>query len=102
MAADHDGHMVTVGPLILFSTDTGDAWLLEVTDQFAARLARDGDPEPIHLKEADASFAIAWKGRYRSEGPAFVYSTPIAIPAASRPFSAALRRRSLKRADLKI
>jgi len=74
VAADHDGRMVTVGPLILFSTDTGDAWLLEVTDQFAARLARDGDPEPIHLKEADASFAIAWEGRYRIEGPALVYA----------------------------
>jgi hypothetical protein len=73
-AADHDGRMVTIGQLILFSTDTGDAWLLDVTDQLAARLARDGDPEPIHLEETDASFAIEWKGRYRIEGPAFVYA----------------------------
>ena len=73
-AADHDGRMVTIGQLILFSTDTGDAWLLDVTDQLAARLARDGDPEPIHLAETDASFAIEWKGRYRIEGPAFVYA----------------------------
>ncbi len=73
-AADHDGRMVTIGRLILFSTDTGDAWLLDVTDQLAARLARDGDPEPIHLEETDSSFAIEWKGRYRIEGPAFVYA----------------------------
>ena len=72
-AADHDGRMVTLGQLILFSTDTGDAWLLDVTDQLAARLARNGDPEPIHLEETDTSFAIEWKGRYRIEGPAFVY-----------------------------
>src|SRR6058998_2365983 len=39
--ADRDGRMVVVGQLILFSTDTGDAWLLDVTDQLAARLARD-------------------------------------------------------------
>ena len=57
-AADHDGRMVTIGPLILFSTDTGDAWLLDVTDRLAARVARDGDPEPIHLEETDACFAI--------------------------------------------
>ena len=57
-AADYDGRMVTICQLILFSTDTGDAWLLDVTDQLAARLARDGDPEPIHLEETDASFAI--------------------------------------------
>jgi hypothetical protein len=73
-AADHDGRIVTIGQLILFSTDTGDAWLLDVTDHLAARLARDGDPDPIHLEETDTSFAIEWKGHYRIEGPAFVYA----------------------------
>jgi hypothetical protein len=73
-AADHDGRIVTIGQLILFSTDTGDAWLLDVTDQLAARLARDGDPEPIYLEETDTSFAIEWKGHYRIERSAFVYA----------------------------
>jgi hypothetical protein len=73
-AADHDGRMVIIGQLILFSTDTGDAWLLDVTDGLAARLARDGDPESIDLEETDTSFAIEWNGHYRIEGPAFVYS----------------------------
>ncbi len=41
-AADHDGRIVTIGQLILFSTDTGDAWLLDVTEHLAARLARAG------------------------------------------------------------
>ena len=68
------GRIVTIGQLILFSTETGDAWLLDVTDQLAARLSRDGDPEPIHLQETDTSFAIEWKGHYRIEGPAFIYS----------------------------
>ena len=43
--------MVKIGQLILFSTGTGDAWLLEVTDQLAACLARDGDPDTIHLED---------------------------------------------------
>ena len=73
-AADHTLRMVTIGQLILFSTETGDAWLLDVTDKLAARLASDGDPEPIHLEESDTSFAIGWKGNYRIDGPAFVYS----------------------------
>jgi hypothetical protein len=59
---------------ILFSTETGDAWLLDVTDKLAALLARDGDPEPIHLEETETSFAIGWKGHYHIDGPAFVYS----------------------------
>jgi hypothetical protein len=73
-AADHDGRLVAIGQLVLFSADTGDAWLLDVTDQLALRLARDGDPEAIHLEETDTTFAIEWKGRYSIEGPAFVYA----------------------------
>ena len=47
---------------------------LDPSDQLAARLARDGDPEPVHIEENDTSFVIDWKGNYRIEGPAFIYS----------------------------
>jgi hypothetical protein len=74
-AAEHDGRVVTIGQIILFSTETGDAWLIEPSDQLAARLARDGDPEPFHIEENETTFTIDWKGRYRIEGDAFVYMT---------------------------
>jgi len=45
-------------------------------ERLAARLARDGENEPIHIEETDTTFAIGWKGRYRLEGPAFVYTDP--------------------------
>ena len=48
--------------------------LLDPSDRLAARLARDGDPEPVHIEENDTSFVIDWKGDYRIEGPAFIYS----------------------------
>ena len=73
-AANHHGCIVTIGQLLLFSTETGDAWLLDPADRLAARLARDGESEPIHIEETDTTFAIGWKGRYRIEGAAFVYS----------------------------
>ena len=73
-AADHDGRILTVGQLVLFSTETGDAWLLDPSDQLAARLAGEGEAEPVHIEETDTTFAIGWKGRYRIDGPAFVYS----------------------------
>ena len=73
-AADHDSRVVAIGELVLFSTDTGDAWLLDVTDQLAAPLARDGNPEPIHLEETDTSFTIGWKGQYQIDGAAFIYT----------------------------
>ena len=99
-AADHDGRIVTIGQLILFSTDTGDAWLLDITDQLAARLAKDGDPEPIYLEETDTSFAIEWKGHYRIEGPAFVYADRDTGRVTTIP--ATPHRRSRARADFKI
>ena len=73
-AANHDGRVVIIGQLTLFSTETGDAWLLDRDDHLALRLARAGDPEPFHIEETDTSFAIDWKGNYRIEGAAFVYT----------------------------
>ncbi len=73
-AAGHDSRILTIGQLVLFSTQTGDAWLLDPADRLALRLARDGQSEAIHIEETDTTFAIAWKGRYRIEGPAFIYS----------------------------
>ena len=72
-AARYDERVVTIGQLVLFSTETGDAWLLDPSERLAAQLAHDGDPEPIHIEETDASFAIGWKGHYRIEGAAFIY-----------------------------
>src|SRR5258707_3261029 len=66
-----DCHHRPTHPLL---TDTGDAWMLDVTDQLAVRLAGDRDPEPICLEETATSFAIEWKGRYRIEEPAFIYT----------------------------
>jgi len=73
-AANRDSRVVSFGQLVLFSTETGDAWLLDVSDQLALRVARDGAPEPVQLEETDTSFAIGWKGQYRIDGSAFVYS----------------------------
>src|SRR5215470_2904696 len=72
-AAAYDARFVTVGTLALFSTDTGDAWLLDPGDHLAARIARDGAAEPIPFEETETSFAIEWKGNYRIDGDFFVY-----------------------------
>jgi len=72
-AGEHEGRFVTIGQLVLFSTETGDAWLLDPSDQLAVPLARDGDPEPFHIEENETTFTIDWRGRYRVEGSTFVY-----------------------------
>ena len=72
-AAEHDERVVSFGQIVLFSTESGDAWLLDASDHLAARLARDGDAEPIQIEDTETTFAIGWKGQYRIEGSAFVY-----------------------------
>ena len=72
-AAEHDERIVSVGQLVLFSAATGDAWLLDTADHLAARVARDGDPEPVRIEDTDTTFAVEWKGHYRIEGGSFVY-----------------------------
>lgn len=72
-AARHDARIVRIGPLILFATATGDAWILDPADQLATRLAQDGDPLSISIEETESHYAIGWQGRYRIEGETFVY-----------------------------
>lgn len=72
-AARRDTRIVTLGELLLFCTETGDAWLLDPADHLALPLARDGDALSIHIEETDTNFAIGWTGAYQINGPAFLY-----------------------------
>jgi hypothetical protein len=63
-AAVYTGRVISIGQFILFSTKTGDALLLDPSDQLAARLARDGTP--------NRSTSDRLEGHYRIEGAAFV------------------------------
>jgi len=65
---------VTLGQLVLFSTETGDAWLLDAADHLALRLARDGAPESTRIEDTETTFAVEWTGEYRIVGSAFVYT----------------------------
>ena len=73
-AAEHANRVITLPQWLLFSTQTGDAWLLDPADHLAVPLARDGDPLPVYIKETEKNFAIGWTGTYRIDGKAFVYS----------------------------
>jgi hypothetical protein len=73
-AAEHDSRVVTLPQLLLFSTQTGDAWLLDPAEHLAVPVARDGDPLPVYIEETEKNFAIGWTGTYLIDGKAFVYS----------------------------
>ncbi len=71
-AQNREGRFVILGALILFSTETGDAWMLDPEDGFALCLARDGVEQPHKLVETSDNFSIEWNADYHIEGDAFV------------------------------
>jgi hypothetical protein len=71
-AAESDARVVTLGQLVLFSTQSGDTWLLDPEDHLALRLATDGGRLPVQIVETTTRFAIQWNASYRFEDDAFV------------------------------
>ena len=53
-ASQYDSRIVTFGPLLLFSTETGDALT-------------------VHVEDTAANFAVEWEGTYRIDGALFVF-----------------------------
>ena len=72
-AANHNSCIVTIGQLLLFSSETGDAWLLDAGDHLAAPLAKNGEPLSVDIDESDSSFSVNWMGSFSIEGEAFIY-----------------------------
>ena len=72
-ALQADGRVVTLGPLILFSTETGDAWILDPSDGRGHCLCRDGSRAPLTVVDRGDQVAIEWTGSYQIDGEAFTF-----------------------------
>jgi hypothetical protein len=66
--------VVALGPLIFFSTATGDAWILDVEDNFALCLMAEGKRQPATIDETRERFAIQWEGTFRIDGKVMIYN----------------------------
>lgn len=64
--------LVTLANLVLFSTETQDAWLLDAEDSFALCLLRDGQPQPYRIVDTPDTFAIEWNAKFEIDGNAFL------------------------------
>jgi hypothetical protein len=83
-ATQREARVVGLGPLIFFSTETGDAWLLDHEDELALRLARDGSPQPVHITESKKDFVIQWTSRYRIDGEVMTFYSDGGRPTSVR------------------
>ncbi len=80
-AAESDARVVSLGQLVFFSTETGDAWLLDPEDHLALRLAEDGSRLPVQIVETATRFAIEWNASYRFEDDAFIVTQGSSVRA---------------------
>jgi hypothetical protein len=73
LAARSEPRIVTLGPLLFFSTESGDAWVLDPEDASALCLAKYGDALESNIVETADSFSIPWNARFQIEGPAMLF-----------------------------
>jgi len=66
-----EGRIVALGPLVLFSAASGDAWMLEPDDGLAIPLCRFGEPLPVNLLETSERFSVEWTHTYSIQDDCF-------------------------------
>jgi hypothetical protein len=71
-AEEGDARLVTLGPLLFFSTALRDAWVLDPADGLALCLMADGERQPNRILETETQFAIDWPATYTIEGDIFM------------------------------
>jgi len=71
-AQEHDARLVGLASLILFSTETGDAWILDPKDNAALCLARGGEKQTFTVFDTTTQFGIEWTATYHIDGDAFI------------------------------
>lgn len=61
---DGKSEVRTIGVFVLFSSENGDAWLLELTDMDALLVARGGKAVEIEIVESAETLEINWSHRF--------------------------------------
>lgn len=61
-----------LGVFVLFSTEEGDAWLLEITDMDAVQVAEKGERKEVELDENKQTIEINWTHRFAIRKKKFV------------------------------
>ena len=71
-ARNFETKIVSIKELILFSTESGDAWLLDTDDHLALNLSKDGMKQEFTIIDTPYQFGIDWKFNYMIEDEKFI------------------------------
>ena len=67
--------VLALGVFVLFSTTTGDAWLLEVTDMDAIQVARGGEKLAVQIEENPETIEINWTHKFDVKNKKFILTS---------------------------
>ena len=68
-----EARIVSLVPLVFFSTATGDAWILDGDNSLALPLALEGIQQPFRIEETSRRVAIEWTGTFQIERDVMIY-----------------------------
>jgi hypothetical protein len=71
-AENGDTRIVLLGRFVFFSTEAGDAWMLEPRERLALCLMQGRERQPFRIVEDASKFAVGWDGQYHIDGSAFI------------------------------
>lgn len=74
-AKEHASVFVELGVFLLFSTDAGDAWVLEVTESDAIKVAEKGEPVEISLEENPETIVVNCSHTFAIEGKELIVTS---------------------------
>ncbi|MEW6374554.1 MAG: hypothetical protein AB1502_02035 [Thermodesulfobacteriota bacterium] len=74
-AQRYESRVVLINGLIFFSTQTGDAWILDPEDHLALCLAQYGETQSFSILETPTKFQVAWEAQYYIDGDTFILVT---------------------------
>jgi len=67
--------VLALGVFVLFSTTSGDAWLLEVTDMDAIQVARGGEKLTVQIEENPETIEINWTHKFDVKNKKFILTS---------------------------
>lgn len=63
-ARENSTHIVTLGSVILFSTSTGDAWMLDTDGNLALCLLKNGERQAFRILESTENVLVEWDKQF--------------------------------------
>lgn len=70
-AVERKNSLYTLGVFVFFSTDSGDGWLLEVSEMDALQVAKDGEAINVEIEEKEETIEVNWSHKFSVKNKLF-------------------------------